>query len=102
MSAFGDFLKSDSGSKLFGSVLGLGGGLVMSNQEKQRAKKQGNDAKAVAEAQLKAQQLAYETAKLQVQQGGASGAKSNTGLYVGLGLGGAVILGLVVYFDVKK
>ena len=102
MSAFGDFLKSDSGSKLFGSVLGLGGGLVMSNQQKQNAKKQGNDAKAVAEAQLKAQQLAYETAKLQVQQGGVSGAKSNTGLYVGLGLGGAVILGLVVYFAVKK
>ena len=102
MSAFGDFLKSDSGGKLFGSILGLGGGLVMSNQEKQRAKKQGNDAKAVAEAQLKAQQIAYETAKLQVQQGGASGAKSNTGLYVGLGLGGAVILGLVVYFAVKK
>jgi hypothetical protein len=102
MSAFGEFLQSDSGSKLFGSVLGLGSGLVMSNQQKQNAKKQGNDAKAVAEAQLKAQQLAYETAKLQVQQGGVSGAKSNTGLYVGLGLGGAVILGLVVYFAVKK
>jgi hypothetical protein len=102
MSAFGDFLISDSGGKLLGGVLGLGGGLVMSNQEKQRAKKQGNDAKAVAEAQLKAQQLAYETAKLQAQQGGAVGAKSNTGLYVGLGLGGAVILGLVVYFAVKK
>ena len=102
MSAFGDFLISDSGGKLLGGVLGLGGGLVMSNQEKQRAKKQGNDAKAVAEAQLKAQQIAYETAKLQAQQGGAVGAKSNTGLYVGLGLGGAVILGLVVYFAVKK
>jgi hypothetical protein len=102
MSLFGDFLKTDAGGKILGSVVGLGGGLVMSNQEKQRAKKQGNDAKAVAEAQLKAQQLAYETAKLQVQQGGAVGAKSNTGLYVGLGLGGAVILGLVVYFAVKK
>jgi hypothetical protein len=102
MSAFGDFLISDSGGKLLGGVLGLGGGLVMSNQEKQRAKKQGNDAKAVAEAQLKAQQIAYETAKLQAQQGGAVGAKSNTGLYVGLGLGGAVILGLVAYFAVKK
>ena len=102
MSLFGDFLKTDAGGKILGSVVGLGGGLVMSNQEKQRAKKQGNDAKAVAEAQLKAQQIAYETAKLQAQQGGAVGAKSNTGLYVGLGLGGAVILGLVAYFAVKK
>ena len=101
MSAFGQFLGSSGGSQAIASLIGLGGGLVMSNQEKQRAKKQGNDAKAVAEAQIKAQQIAYETAKLQAQQGG-SGAKSNTGLYVGLGLGGAVILGLVVYFAVKK
>ena len=102
MSAFGQFLGSSGGSQAIAGLIGLGGGLVMSNQEKQRAKKQGNDAKAVAEAQLKAQQIAYETAKLQAQQGGAVGAKSNTGLYVGLGLGGAVILGLVVYFAVKK
>jgi hypothetical protein len=102
MSLFGDFIKTSGGSEAIAGLLGLGGGLVMSNQQKQNAKKQSNDAKAIAEAQLKAQQIAYETAKLQVQQGGASGAKSNTGLYVGLGLGGAVILGLVVYFAVKK
>jgi hypothetical protein len=42
-----------------------------------------------------------ETAKLQAQQGGGV-AKSNTGLYVGLGIGGAVILGLVVFLAVKK
>jgi hypothetical protein len=103
MSAFGQFLGSSGGSQAIAGLIGLGGGLVMSNQEKQRAKKQGNDAKAVAEAQLKAQQIAYETAKLQAQQsGGSGGAKSNTGLYVGLGIGGAVILGLVVYLAVKK
>jgi hypothetical protein len=102
MSLFGDFIKTSGGSQAIAGLLGLGGGLVMSNQQKQNAKKQSNDAKAIAEAQLKAQQIAYETAKLQAQQGGAVGAKSNTGLYVGLGLGGAVILGLVVYFAVKK
>jgi multidrug resistance efflux pump len=71
-------------------------------REEKKRKAREERAKAVAEAQLKAQQIAYETAKLQAQQGGAVGAKSNTGLYVGLGLGGAVILGLVVYFAVKK
>ncbi len=104
MSAFGDFIKSSAGSKTLESLLGLGGGLILSNQEKQKAKGQANDAKAIADAQVKAQELAYQTAQLQLQaqQGGKSGAKSNTGLYVGLGIGGAVILGLVVFLAVKK
>jgi hypothetical protein len=102
MSAFGDFLKSSGGSQAIGGILGLGGGLVMSNQQKQSAKKQSNDAKKIAEAQIKAQELAYQTAQLQLQAQQGGGAKSNTGLYVGLGIGGAVILGLVVFLAVKK
>jgi guanyl-specific ribonuclease Sa len=101
MSAFGQFLGSSGGSQAIAGLIGLGGGLVMSNQQKQNAKKQSNDAKKIAEAQIKAQELAYETAKLQAQQGGG-GAKSNTGLYVGLGIGGVVVLGLVVFLAVKK
>jgi len=101
MSVFGDFIKTSGGSQAIAGIVGLGGGLVMSNQQKQSAKKQSNDAKKIAEAQIKAQELALETAKLQAQQGG-SVAKSNTGLYVGLGIGGAVILGLVVFLAVKK
>jgi hypothetical protein len=103
MSLFGDFIKTSGGSQAIAGLLGLGGGLVMSNQQKQNAKKQSNDAKALAQAQLKSQELALETAKLQLQaQQGGGGAKNNTGLYVGLGIGGAVILGLVVFLAVKK
>jgi hypothetical protein len=104
MSAFGDFLKSSAGGEAIGSILGLGVGLIGSNQQKQIAKGQANDAKAIADAQVKAQELAYQTAQLQLQaqQGGGSKDKSNTGLYVGLGIGGAVILGLVVFLAVKK
>jgi hypothetical protein len=103
MSLFGDFIKTSGGSQAIAGLLGLGGGLVMSNQQKQNAKKQSNDAKALAQAQIKAQELAYQTAQLQLQaQKGGGGAKSNTGLYVGLGIGGAVILGLVVFLAVKK
>jgi len=56
MSAFGQFLGSSGGSQAIAGLIGLGGGLVMSNQQKQNAKKQSNDAKKIAEAQIKAQE----------------------------------------------
>lgn len=104
MSAFGSFISSSAGNSAISGLLGLGTGLILSNQQKQVAKGQANDAKAIADAQIKAQELAYQTAQLQLQaqQGAGSGAKSNTGLYIGLGVGGAVILGLVVFLAVKK
>lgn len=104
MSLFGDFLKSDVGGSAITSLLGLGTGLVLSNQEKQMAKGEANTAKELADKQIQAQQLAYQTAQLQLQaqQGAGGSSKSNTGLYVGLGVGGVVILGLVVYLAVKK
>ena len=105
MSGFSTFISSSAGNSAISGILGLGTGLILSNQQKQNAKGQANDAKAIADAQVKAQELAYQTAQLQLQaqqSGGSGGAKSNTGLYVGLGIGGAVILGLVVYLAVKK
>lgn len=104
MSAFSTFINSSAGSQAIDSILGLGTGLILSNQQKQNAKGEANDAKAIADAQVQAQQLAYQTAQLQLQaqQSAGSSQKSNTGLYIGLGVGGAVILGLVVYLAVKK
>jgi hypothetical protein len=104
MSGFSTFISSSAGNSAISGILGLGTGLILSNQQKQNAKGQANDAKAIADAQVKAQELAYQTAQLQLQaqQGGGGVAKSNTGLYVGLGIGGAVILGLVVFLAVKK
>ena len=104
MSAFGDFIKSSAGSQAIGSILGLGTGLILSNQQKQNAKGQANDAKAIADAQVQAQQLAYQTAQLQLQaqQSAVTSGKDNTALYIGLGVGGVVILGLVVFLAVKK
>jgi hypothetical protein len=104
MSGFSTFISSSAGNSAISGILGLGTGLILSNQQKQNAKGQANDAKAIADAQVKAQELAYQTAQLQLQaqKGGASVPKSNTGLYIGLGIGGAVILGLVVFLAVKK
>jgi len=104
MSAFGNFINSSTGSNAISSLLGLGTGLIVANQQKQLAQGQSNDAKAIAEAQIKAQELAYQTAQLQLQaqQTPKATGGSNTALYVGLGVGGVVILGLVVFLAVKK
>lgn len=104
MSWFGSFLNSEAGGQTIGSLVGLGTGLIVNNQVKQNAKADANNAQALADKQIQAQQLALQTAQLQLQaqQGAGSSQKSNTGLYIGLGVGGAVILGLVVYLAVKK
>lgn len=104
MSWFSSFINSEAGSQTIGSLVGLGTGLIVNNQVKQNAKGDANNAQALADKQLQAQQLAYQTAQLQLQaqQGGGGTTKDNTALYVGLGVGGVVILGLVVYLAVKK
>jgi|LakMenE01Jun11ns_1017448.scaffolds.fasta_scaffold8232686_1 hypothetical protein len=104
MSIFSQFISSEAGGNAIGSLLGLGTGLIVNNQVKQNAKGEANNAQALADKQIKAQELAYQTAQLQLQaqQGGGKPTKSNTALYVGLGVGGVVILGLVVFLAVKK
>jgi len=104
MSIFSQFISSEAGGNAIGSLLGLGTGLIVNNQVKQNAKGEANNAQALADKQIKAQELAYQTAQLQLQaqQGGGTPTKSNTALYVGLGVGGVVILGLVVFLAVKK
>ena len=105
MSAFGNFINSTGGQNAIGSLLGLGVGAIVSNQQKQNAKGEANNAQALADRQIQAQQLAYETAQLQLQAqqaGTTSGGSNNTALYIGLGVGGVVILGLVVFLAVKK
>ena len=104
MSWFSTFMNSEAGGQSLSAIIGLGVGAIGSNQQKQIAKGQANDAKAIADAQVRAGELALQTAQLQLQaqKGGTSVPKSNTGLYIGLGIGGAVILGLVVFLAVKK
>lgn len=82
------------------AVVGLGGQLIMNNQNVQNAQGQAN-------AQLQALQTQYQIAlanqqtvalqnqmnKPQVTDSGGS----KVALYVGLGLGGVLILGLAIY-----
>lgn len=105
MSIFSQFISSEAGGNAIGSLLGLGTGLIVNNQVKQNAKGEANNAQALADKQIQIAQLNQQTelAKLEaLKQGAGTPTKSNTALYVGLGVGGVVILGLVVYLAVKK
>ena len=100
MSALGDFFKTGAGQQAIGgginTLLGVGGGLVTSNQQKQNLKAEADIVAKQTEAQIKVAQLQLQQAQLlaEKQSGGAGG---NTMLYVGLGIGAVVILGVVIY-----
>lgn len=100
MSALGDYFKTDAGSAVIGggisTLLGVGGGLITSNQERQNLKAQANIVAQQTEAQIKVAELQLQQAQIlsQKQTGGAGG---NTMLYVGLGIGAVVILGVVIF-----
>jgi hypothetical protein len=75
------------------------------------AKEQSRAIQAQANAQVKASEAQLEIARLNAQSEASkleflknkpADGKSNTGLYIGLGVGGVLVLGLVVYFVVKK
>ena len=94
-----DFLK-DLTKELAPALLGLGTQLIMNNQTVQNIKGQANDAKEIANLHY---QTAYQNAQAQAlankanvpQSSGSGGSKLP--LYIGLGLGGVLVLGLVIY-----
>lgn len=92
----GDYIQA--GTQILGGVLGLVGG----KQQQDAVKAQANAQAKSAQAQLEIAKINQQTelAKLQALQNQGKG--SNTGLYIGLGVGGALILGLVVFLAVKK
>lgn len=89
-----------AGADLFGNVLNYFGGQKQSDAIRAQANAQAQS----AQAQLEIAKINQQTklAELEALKNQGIPTKSNTGLYVGLGVGGAVILGLVVYLAVKK
>jgi hypothetical protein len=107
-SGSGGFFKSDTGKNLISqgisSLFSFGISAFSSNQERQNLKgqanivaQQGQSALAVEQERTKQAQLALEAAKAQ------GGAKSgSTALYIALGVGAVVILGVVIFAVTRK
>jgi hypothetical protein len=105
MSAFGDFFKTSAGQQAIGgginSALGLGTSLVATNQQKQLLKQQAQIEADKAKNQLAIAQLQLEASRAQAQNAGAT-SSGNSMLYVGLGVGAVVILGIVIFAVTRK
>lgn len=84
--------------------LELGTKLVLDNQEKQKAKGVANDAKALA--QLEYDKALAEERRTQALLGSKDKMpeekKSNTGLYIGIGVGAVVLIGGIIFAVTRK
>ena len=95
MAGYADILGS-----ILPSLIGLGTGLIANHQNVQKAKGIANDAKGLAELEFK---LAEENRKaLEIANELKVNSKSNLPLYIGLGVGGVVIIGVVIFAVTRK
>lgn len=78
------------------SLLNLGTSAVQTNQQKQLLNQQAQIEADKAKNQLAIAQLQLEASRSQAQNAGAK-SSGNTMLYVGLGVGAVVILGVVIF-----
>ena len=107
-SAVGSYLKSEAGgqtvSALLGGLINFGLTAFGSNQNRKNLQgqanivaQQGRDALSVEQERTKQAQLALEASRNQ-----GAGAGGSTALYVGLGVLGLVVLGVVFFAVTRK
>lgn len=99
-----DWLK-DIGKSLAGSLVALAPQLIINNQNVKNAQGQANDARRLAEIQYQTALANAQAMALAGQAGGGKtpeAPKSNLPLYIGLGVGGVVLLGVVIYAVTRK
>lgn len=104
----GNYLRSEAGqqniSAAIGGLLNFGLSAFSSNQQRQDLKaqanivaRQGQDALSVEEQRTQQALIRLEEAKLQ-----GAGAGGNTALYIGLGVAGVVVLGVVIFAVTRR
>lgn len=99
MSYLGDIFKA-----VAPALVGFGTGLILNNQAVQRAKGQANDTQNALNKEYEIARQNERNIKLMQQAGKAppEKEKSNTALYIGLGVGGVVILGVVIFAVTRR
>ena len=101
MSAVGNFLSTEAGGNAIGSaissIFGAVGGAIGSKAQRDLARENANTQKELMDKQLQLAQLSKETelAKLNAMLNMPKG--SNLPLYIGLGVGSLLVIGLVVF-----
>ena len=88
----------DIGKLLAPAIGGLATGLIMNNQARKDAKGQANEQRKRLEEELRvAEQNEKNIRLLQQSSQPPTKEKSNLPLYIGLGVGGVVVLGVVIF-----
>lgn len=87
------------------ALVGLGTGLIMNNQNKQQAIGVANNQQQALQTQYEIAQKNQENLVLQNQLNqpkAPTTQKSNTALYISLGVGGVALLGIVIFAVTRK
>jgi uncharacterized protein YllA (UPF0747 family) len=99
MGTWGDVFKA-----IIPAVVTVGGGLIMNNQAVKNAQGQANAQQDALNKQYAIALQNEKNIKAMQQAGNATPdkEKSNTALYIGLGVGGVVILGVVIFAVTRR
>lgn len=91
-------------SSIAPAIVGLGSGLIINNQNVKNAQGQANATQEALNTQYQIALQNQQNIKLMQQAGQAppKKEKSKLPLYVGLGFGGVVILGIVIFAVTRK
>jgi hypothetical protein len=105
-SGSGGFFKSDTGKNLISqgisTLLSFGVSAFSSNQERQNLKAQANIVAKQGQSALDVEKERTKQAQLALEASKAGGKSGSTALYIGLGIGAVVILGIVIFAITRK